>query len=199
MATLEHSIDTSPNLNSARIALSKKKVNYKDCFDLIVVEKRSSGEQLQQLLRIKPSRNSAEIENVSNFVTNYTDLGPLYKDIFFSQNIYSREKYDDLRQVILDIENNIDEVDGIQPCSEVIEQSKELLDILYPNGIIPTKIGASYEGSIIWEFLRNDKYYLIELHNDGDIVYLKRNNEKRVALDLTFESLMSQVIQLLND
>jgi len=46
--------------------------------------------------------------------------------------------------------------------------------------------------------MKNNVYYLIEIYNDGDVVFLRRDARKRTALGLTFEELEKQVIVLLN-
>jgi hypothetical protein len=41
-------------------------------------------------------------------------------------------------------------------------------------------INPTYEGSLTLEFIRGDRYDLIEIYNDGSIIYLKREGDGSV-------------------
>lgn len=87
-----------------------------------------------------------------------------------------------------------------KPNSLSISRSLELHKILQDSSIHPSNITASAEGGILWEFLEKDRYCLVEIFNDGDIVFLKRKaNGYRSALDLSFEQLKEKITALLDE
>lgn len=191
-------------LNNAATVLRRKSVEIKHesgLLDIIVFEKKNIKAYLGDFTVIE-NKNPTNLQQTLDTVSKSIDLNSLYKDLFFSNNLYSSEEYSILKTCIFNLNNHIENpyhADSTPPSKNVIAQSIKLLDIVFPKGISPTRISASIEGSVIWEFIRNDKYYLVEIHNDGDVVYLRREHDKRIALDLNFETLIEQIIELLNE
>lgn len=65
------------------------------------------------------------------------------------------------------------------------------------SGINDAKLSPSPEGGVMFEFYRDDgTYYLIEIYNDGDFVFLKRNlSGESEAFDYDFKSLIQEILR----
>ena len=80
------------------------------------------------------------------------------------------------------------------PSKEVVNRSEKLLYALLEKTIKPKFINPSFEGGIIIEFEKDETYYMAELDNEGDIVFLIRNNNGVQAFDLTPDNYLDQII-----
>lgn len=84
-----------------------------------------------------------------------------------------------------------------EPPNEVaIKNALNTLDILKIHSILPVKINASSDEGIIFELLINGNYYLFEFYNDGDIVFLKRENGKSEAFDINNNEIESKILEI---
>ena len=79
------------------------------------------------------------------------------------------------------------------PKQEVISRAKALLYSLIQKEIKPKFINPSVEGGIIVEFENKGIYYMAEIDNEDDIVFLVRGKEKTKAFDLTPENYLDQI------
>jgi len=62
------------------------------------------------------------------------------------------------------------------PSNEALQASYSLLNDIVNKTFMPDLIGPSDEG-VIFEFLRNGRYFLIEIYNNGEIIFLRRNRD----------------------
>jgi hypothetical protein len=137
--------------------------------------------------------------SISNHLNSADEFLGINNSIFYDFEIsyVVQEKSEDLALQIKSFTAlpNLD----IAPNDWVINKSLILLDILSEQNILPDKISCSQEGSIIWEFLMNETYYMIEFFNDCEVIYLRDDNNKIVSRTYTFEALQDQIIDLLNE
>lgn len=64
------------------------------------------------------------------------------------------------------------------PNSEAINKALHILAIMSRSGILPDLINPSVEEGIVFEFMVDDKFFLFEFYNDGDVIYLKRHGDE---------------------
>lgn len=79
------------------------------------------------------------------------------------------------------------------PNDEVINLAYSTLENIERYYFSILFINPSSDGGIIIELNRAGIYYLIELFNDGDIVFLKRDGENREVFDLDKEGLFELI------
>ena len=92
-----------------------------------------------------------------------------------------------------------DSFDTEPPSKIAIKNAIFALKLTRKHFILPERVNASADEGIIFEFLKGDKYYLIEFYNDGDIVYLKRENTKSEAFDITNAELEGIIKEIKNE
>lgn len=86
-------------------------------------------------------------------------------------------------------------VDGrLSPKREVFDKTETLLYALLKKGVKPKFINPSIEGGIVVEFENKGIYYMAEIDNEDDIVFLIRDEERTKAFDLTPENYLDQII-----
>lgn len=75
-----------------------------------------------------------------------------------------------------------------------VEHAQRALDLLNSKNISQEFLNPSPEGGIIIEFYNNDNYYLIEFFNDEEVVFLKRDpNKRRSTWDLTSNNYLNTI------
>ena len=86
-------------------------------------------------------------------------------------------------------------VDGrLSPKREVFDKTETLLYALLQKGVKPKFINPSIEGGIVVEFKNKGIYYMAEIDNEDDIVFLIRDEKRTKAFDLTPENYLDQII-----
>ena len=78
-----------------------------------------------------------------------------------------------------------------------LDRGNDLLRLLQRLNIKTEFVNPSHEGGLVVEFLKSDAYYLVEIFNDEDIVFLRRANE-RMAWDLTEDNFIQKIEQELS-
>lgn len=113
-----------------------------------------------------------KIEMFTDYATNITRTVDVLieKDVLDHPFQKLKDKIESFKNIVID---NCD-----SPTSLSIENALSILNILGSFFIYPNKVSPSLDGGIIFEFFKNDNYYVIELFNNGDIVFLKRENDK---------------------
>ena len=82
------------------------------------------------------------------------------------------EKSDSAKDRIIELcRNSGDEYAPNQTAQDLAIHTLELLKI---NKILPSLINSTDDSSLIFEFFVEDKFYLIEFYNSGEIIYLRR-------------------------
>lgn len=85
------------------------------------------------------------------------------------------------------------------PNSKAVHLAHRVLNELRIKRIEPTQIKPTPDESIVFEFLINNSYRLIEVFNDGDMVFLKRDLKgNREAFDISFEDFKDKLGYYLN-
>jgi len=64
------------------------------------------------------------------------------------------------------------------PNSEAINKALHTLAIVRDSGIFPDLVNPSVEEGIVFEWKVDDKFFLFEFYNDGEIIYLKREGDE---------------------
>ena len=86
-------------------------------------------------------------------------------------------------------------VDGrLSPKREVFDRTGTLLYALLKKGVKPKFINPSIEGGIVVEFENKGIYYMAEIDNEDDIVFLIRDEERTKAFGLNPENYLDQII-----
>jgi hypothetical protein len=80
------------------------------------------------------------------------------------------------------------------PKQEVVNRAKALLYSLLQEEIKPKFINPSVDGGIIVEFENKGIYYMTEMDNEDDIIFLIRDEKKTRAFDLNSENYLDQII-----
>lgn len=87
---------------------------------------------------------------------------------------------------LLELEDNWDSYGSEAPCPKALKKSVEFLKELIPVLTLPNQISPSPDGGVMFEFRRANRYYLVSILNEGDIVYLTRTgDEKATAVEVT--------------
>ncbi len=86
---------------------------------------------------------------------------------------------------------------GTEPPNETaVNNSIDALEILTHHELLPDKISPSSEEGIIFEFLINSNYYLLEFCNDGDIIFLKRENENPNVFEIDLNEIENKIFEM---
>ncbi len=64
------------------------------------------------------------------------------------------------------------------PNSEVINKALHTLAIMRDSGILPDLVNPSVEEGIVFEWKVDDKFFLFEFYNDGEVIFLKREGDE---------------------
>ena len=64
------------------------------------------------------------------------------------------------------------------PNSEAINKALRTLAIMRDSGILPDLVNPSVEEGIVFEWKVDDKFFLFEFYNDGEVIYLKREGDE---------------------
>ena len=82
------------------------------------------------------------------------------------------------------------------PSRIVLYHIELFLDELKKKQITPFHINNSIEGSVIIEFRYNNKYFILDYDNEGEIAFLIRNSEnKRWTYDLNENNFISFIME----
>lgn len=85
----------------------------------------------------------------------------------------------------------------VGPCQWSLDRGKDLIKLLDKFDIKTEFVNPSHDGGLVVEFFKRQTYYLVEIYNDEDIVFLKRA-EKREAWDLTEDNFIQEIEQELS-
>lgn len=70
---------------------------------------------------------------------------------------------------------------------------------LYTELDITPEVNPSLDGGVIFEFFKNESYYLLEIFNDGDIVFLERRGSTRNVNEYSFEDFKKRIELIINE
>lgn len=79
------------------------------------------------------------------------------------------------------------------PNDQVSVYAQKFIDELKSNGLKYSSISASQEGGLMIEFLLEENYSMVEIFNDGDVVFLVRGTEKTSVWDFNHENFISKI------
>lgn len=82
------------------------------------------------------------------------------------------------------------------PSELATEISLSILDIVESEGFIPEKVSALMEGGIMFEFVSEQFYLVIEVDNEGTIGYVKEQGEFTESNVISLEQLKEVVSSL---
>lgn len=85
---------------------------------------------------------------------------------------------------------------GEVPSLYSILVAKTITGVLSDKGIYNAKVSPSPDGGVMLELIIEGEYYLIEIYNDGDLVFLVRSVDgKREAYDFDLKSLIEEILE----
>lgn len=98
------------------------------------------------------------------------------------------EKYMSAKTRIIELcKNSYDEYPPNQMAQDL---ALKTLELLKNNKILPSLINSTDDSSLIFEFFVNDKFYLIEFYNSGEIIYLRRiEGQPKFVIETTIEDI----------
>jgi len=74
---------------------------------------------------------------------------------------------------------------GAEPPSEIaIGHALDALGLFYGRGVLSMNVSPSSDEGIVLEFFVEGKFHLIEFYNDGDIVYVRRDDGQSYVFDI---------------
>ncbi|MEO6046576.1 MAG: hypothetical protein ABIQ57_03790 [Candidatus Kapaibacterium sp.] len=85
------------------------------------------------------------------------------------------------------LEEDWDSYGGESPNAFAIEVARQAIDGMASVGVLPDSITASTDGGVMLEMIRGSMYYLIDIYNEGEVVFLQRSGEedpKSVDVDI---------------
>lgn len=81
------------------------------------------------------------------------------------------------------------------PNARSVELTIRVINELWDHSrLVPDLVNPTYEESIVLEFVDGDIYDALEIHNDGDIIYLKRRPGQPVEVEQATETQIREVI-----
>ncbi len=83
-----------------------------------------------------------------------------------------KEKYEAAKNRIVELCKNAD--DEYAPNQTAEKHALYILGLLRNNKVAPSLINSTDDKSLIFEFFVDDKFYLIEFYNSGEVIYLRR-------------------------
>lgn len=78
-----------------------------------------------------------------------------------------------------------------QPTDKVKSLASEAVKLLDNYKI--EHINPTFDGGMMIEFTKHKSCYLLEIFNDGDVVFLIRSNDQRAVWDLTHDNFLEKV------
>ena len=93
------------------------------------------------------------------------------------------------------IKANWDSYGGLPPSDSAQNIILELLDALFSENLLPTRIGLTPEGGTLLEISNNKVYHLFEVYADGEIVHLKKNQLGKITTENILVHSFSTVCQ----
>jgi hypothetical protein len=82
------------------------------------------------------------------------------------------EKYESAKNRVIELCQNSN--DEYAPNQTAQDLALHTLELLKTNKFLPSLINSTDDSSLIFEFFADDKFYLIEFYNSGEIIYLRR-------------------------
>lgn len=97
-------------------------------------------------------------------------------------------KYKSAKNRIIELcQNSSDEY---APNQKTQKLALHTLELLKNNKILPSLINSTDDSSLIFEFFIDDRFYLIEFYNSGEIVYLRRiEGQPKFVIETTIEEI----------
>lgn len=80
--------------------------------------------------------------------------------------------------------------------SEATKQLVAVLSLLLKHERKPTQLSLTDEPSILFEFNRGGQCCLIEVYDDGDIVFVKRAEPKSLVFDVDIDELECKILEI---
>ncbi|MFQ3597216.1 MAG: hypothetical protein SNJ55_02380 [Chloroherpetonaceae bacterium] len=105
----------------------------------------------------------------------------------------------DFKSKIAAFANLSDNWDGLgtsEPSQLAISNALFVLEALFKNETLPDFVNATSDDSIVVQLQRENGFYLFECFNNGDIVFLKKQNGKRDVVDLQKWDIQNAVAQI---
>lgn len=93
------------------------------------------------------------------------------KDIVTISSAF-RQRYEKAKERIIKLCQNQD--DAYSPNYVARKNALETLNLLRNHRILPSLINSTGDESLIFEFFVENNFYLIEFHNSGELIYLRR-------------------------
>lgn len=98
------------------------------------------------------------------------------------------EKFKSAKTRIIELCQNSNE--EYPPNQTAQDLALHTLEVLKVNKVLPSLINSTDDNSLIFEFFINDKFYLIEFYNSGEIVYLRRiEGQPKFVIETTIEEI----------
>ena len=95
------------------------------------------------------------------------------------------------------LEKNWDTFDNIPPSQIAIDNALIALNKLKYGGILPSQINPSSDG-IVFNIFYNNKYYVFDFDNEGEIVFLKSDpNSGREVYDIEKSDIDKKITELI--
>lgn len=107
---------------------------------------------------------------------------------FSFEDSVSAAKFQKAKKRIERLCQNSDDADAPNQIAE--DLAIRVLELCKETDFFPSIINASGDESLLFEFFTNENYYLIEIYNSGELIYLPRlNGESMPASEITLEEL----------
>ncbi len=113
----------------------------------------------------------ARKSNIDGSLTLGREKWKSVKDVITISSEF-REQYEKAKERIIKLCQNQD--DASSPNYIARESALETLDLLRNHRILPSLINSTGDESLIFEFFVENNFYLIEFHNSGELIYLRR-------------------------
>lgn len=99
-----------------------------------------------------------------------------------------KEKYEAAKSRIIELCRDSD--DEYTPNQTAQNVALYTLDLLRDNKVVPSLINSTDDTSLIFEFFVEDKFYLIEFYNSGEIIYLRRiEGQPKFVTEITIDGI----------
>lgn len=150
----------------------------------------SIGSDPKQFVTIDTGAHSISATITAAWEVSHIDFSISGSKYIIDKDFVTYDRNLKIRRLIADIKSFVNyppnwDSFGSQPPNEIaIMNAIKGLQILAGNGLFPDKVSPSMEEGIIFEFLLMSNYYLFEFYNDGDIIFLKREDDGLKAMEI---------------
>jgi len=142
-----------------------------------------------------------EIETITPYKQNYSPTAGVFTNpLFQDESTTIREKI----RSFANLPENWDGLGTSAPTRSAIENALFIVKKLYARGIRPDSVNPTSDDSIFIQIhcpsladsTERNHFYLFECFNDGDIVFLKKENGQRDVIDLPKSSVQNAIDQI---